>query len=247
MRIVSLVPSVTETLAVLGLADRVVGVTRYCVHGAPDSARRVGGTKNPDLAAIIDLAPDLVVTNTEENRPPDIAALREAGLAVLETFPRTVAEVTPMLVELAAACGADNGPVDELVAEIDAALADAGDRRPATGVPALTLIWRKPWMAVGAGTYVDDLLATCGLRNVVGDLEERYPRVDAGTLAGRRPAVVILPSEPYAFGDKDVPALRELLGDAQLDFVDGELLTWHGHRTSEALRHFSALAAGYAS
>jgi ABC-type Fe3+-hydroxamate transport system substrate-binding protein len=226
VRVVSLVPSLTEGLAAMGLADRLVGVTDWCEVGAP--------------AAIIDLAPDLVLVNDEENRLPDVERLRAAGLEVLVTSPRTVEDVAPMLREVARALGA--GEVAEpFAAEVEAG-ADAADAAaPRTPIAALTLIWRKPWMAVGPDTYVDDLLRRCGFANVLAGWDDRYPTLDPSLIL--RPEVVLLPSEPYAFSEEDVPAVRELLGDVGHRLVDGRLLTWHGPSTGRALRTFSALAA----
>jgi ABC-type hemin transport system substrate-binding protein len=236
-RIVSLVPSLTDLVALLGAGDRLVGVTDYCVRGAPEGAVRVGGSKYFDPDAVVALLPDVVLANTEENHPDGLAALRDAGLAVVETFPRTVDDVPGLLLEVAHAVGADAAP---LVAELDAALDEADRNRPTTPVAALTLIWRKPWMAVGPDTYVDDLLHRCGFANVLAGFAERYPRLDVALELG--PEVVLLPSEPYAFDEGDADAVRELVGDVPQHFVDGELLTWHGPRTAEALRRFTTLA-----
>jgi ABC-type Fe3+-hydroxamate transport system substrate-binding protein len=238
-RVVSLVPSLTETVAELGLADRLVGVTRYCERGAPQSAVRIGGTKNPDVDAVAALRPSIVLANTEENRPEDLDALRAAGCTVLETFPRTVSDVAPMLVELGAALGvAEQGRT--MAAQVDSARERAAARRPRTPLAACTLIWRKPWMAVGPDTFVDDLLGVCGFANVLAGADERYPRLDPDLLL--RPQVVLLPSEPYAFSEKDSEAVAGLLGDVPQRYVDGQLLTWHGQRTAAALEVFTDLA-----
>jgi ABC-type Fe3+-hydroxamate transport system substrate-binding protein len=241
MRIVSLVPSVTDTLAVLGAGDAVVGVTDYCVCGAPPTARRVGGTKNPAVDEIVALAPDVVVANAEENRAADLDALRAAGLDVRVTYPKTVPDVAGLLVELAELIGAD---ATLLVDELDAATADVGPRRPALQIAALTLIWRKPWMGLGPDTYADDLLQRCGLVNVLAGWQDRYPRLDPALVLA--PEVILLPSEPYAFGENDLTAVHALLGPLPHRFVDGQLLTWHGHRTAQALRTFTALATAVA-
>lgn len=239
MRVVSLVPSLTEAVAVMGGADLLVGVTRYCDVGAPATAERVGGTKNPDVDAVRRLAPDLVLANREENRPDDLAALRAARVVVHETFPRSVADVGPFLTDLADALGRP-GAADGLVTDLEAALADAASRRPHTPVAVCVLIWRKPWMAVGPDTFVDDLLRRCGFANVLAGFEERYPRLDPALHLG--PQAVLLPSEPYAFCTDDVPGVRELLGDVPCRLVDGRLLTWHGPRTARAVEVFTDLA-----
>ena len=242
MRIVSLVPSTTETVAALGAGHQLVGVTQYCTVGAPDSAERIGGTKNPSLQAIAKLAPDLVLANTEENRVPDLDSLRAAGLQVHESFPKTVPEARDVIVELGKLLEASDAAA-AIADDIDAALDEAEARAQAQTkrVVALTLIWRKPWMGVGPDTYADDLLWRCGFANALSGFDERYPRLEEGTLFGAD--VVLLPSEPYEFGEKDFPAVASLALNTPPRLVDGELLTWHGPRTAEGLRLFSALAA----
>lgn len=239
MRVVSLVPSTTEMVAALGKADWLVGVTKYCTVGAPPDVARVGGTKNPALAEIVALRPDLVLVNTEENRPPDIEVLRDAGLNVLESLPKTVTQARDVLIEIGHAVDAEAAAA-QMAADIDAALAAAEQSAPPQRVVALTLIWRKPWMALGPDTYADDLLWRCGFANALSGSDERYPKLEEGLLWGAD--VVLLPSEPYAFGDKDLEGVAELAPDTPTRFVDGELLTWHGPRTAAGLRAFSALA-----
>lgn len=249
MRVVSLVPSLTEAVAALGRAPVLVGVTRWCEVGAPDGATRIGGTKNPDVAAVVALLPDLVLANTEENRAEDLDALRAAGLAVHETFPRRVADVAPMLRDLGRVLDADQDGGEAAAAAgvhaaaVEAALAAA---RAAAGPPlrTLPLIWRKPWMGAAAGTFLADLLAACGLVPALDGADgDRYPRLAAGDARLAGLDLVLLPSEPYAFSAADLPAVRALLGEVPHAFVDGQLLTWHGVRTARALTAFTGLAA----
>lgn len=240
MRLVSLVPSVTEAVAAFGASDVLVGVTDWCWVGAPDHAAKVGGTKNPSVAKVVALRPDLVIVNQEENRREDAEALQRAGIKVLAQFPRTVADVPDSLRELGRVVGRE-AEADHFAGEIEDALAEPA---PAHAVPALTLIWRKPWMAVGPGTYADDLLTLSGFTNVLTDPATPYPKVESLPTA---PAVVLLPTEPYEFGEKDFPAVRELVGERPaLEIVGGQLLTWHGVRTATALRHFRALSKSLA-
>jgi len=241
-RVVSLVPSLTETVAALGCADRLVAVTRYCDRGAPKTAVRIGGTKNPDLAVIRELGCDLVLANTEENRPGDLEALRAEGLRVLETFPRSVRDVAPLLSCVAAAVDASPAEAARWAADVETAVGQAVASRPGRSLRALTLVWRRPWMALGTGTYAADLLATCGFTTVIDRGDDRYPRIAPGDPELMDTDVILLPSEPYAFSDADVPALRDLGVEAPAVLVDGRLLTWHGPATGAALRSFSALA-----
>lgn len=238
-------PSATHALAELGAGDRVVGVTDWCTRGVPAGAMRVGGTKNPSLDRVAALEPGAVVVNTEENRADDIDALAAAGMHLVVTHPRSVDDVAVLIRRLAGLVGR---PVraEPLLADLDAAGEQARRRRPARPLAALTLVWRKPWRAVGPGTYVDDLLARCGFANVLTGFDDSWPGLDPGLVLG--PEVVLLPSEPYAFGDDDVPAVHELLGEAVPHrFVDGELLTWHGPLTAAALRELSEVAADVAA
>src|SRR5262245_42613194 len=205
-RIVSLVPSLTEALFELGLGERVVGVTEWCVHPADAVANvpKVGGTKTPDLDAIRALAPELVIANQEENRRRDVAQLEGAGIHVWVTYPRTVAEGAALLAELAE-LGASAAAREAVVAPVLAAVAEAERTRPARATAVFCPIWRDPWMAVGGDTYAHDLLTLCGGRNVFAErAERRYPRVTLDEVIAAAPEVVILPDEPYAFAASDV-------------------------------------------
>lgn len=238
-RIVSLVPSISETLAAVGVADRVVAVTDFCVRppGAFTAAERVRGTKNPDVDRVIELEPDLVLANLEENRERDVTALRRAGIDVHVSFPRDVPGAATTIRTIAALVGEPDAG-ERIAGEIDDAYAAARARAPATPLRVLCPIWRGPWMVVGEGCYAAGLLETAGLvtRPRTG---ERYPDVDPDAFRGEVDAV-LLPSEPYAFREEH---LTEWEGwDVPVRLVDGALLTWHGPRTATALERFSTLA-----
>jgi ABC-type Fe3+-hydroxamate transport system substrate-binding protein len=238
MRVVSLVPSLTETLDALGAGAALVGVTTYCVNGAPERAARIGGTKNPDLEAVAALAPDLVLANAEENRPGDLHALRQRGLRVHVSGPDSVAATADMVRAVGGLVGA-RPAAEELAADIDAALAETPrdmPRRPRV----VALIWRKPWMAVGEHTYAGDLLARAGFDHVLDGCGARYPNL--GDVEVPDVDAVLLPSEPYRFTEDDLPAVAGRLPGVPPVFVDGEDLTWHGSRTPRALRGLAALA-----
>jgi ABC-type Fe3+-hydroxamate transport system substrate-binding protein len=248
-RIVSLVPSLTESLFALGLGERVVGVTEWCVHPAEGVAGlpKLGGTKNPDVAAIAALAPDLVIANQEENRRRDVERLESAGLHVWVTYPRTVAEGAAVLAELAE-LGASAEARERVVAPVLAAVAAAEQARPADGVPVFCPIWRDPWMAVGGDTYAHDLLTLCGGRNVFAARgDRRYPRVTLDDVVAAAPEVVLLPDEPYAFAAGDVAELRRLpipaARSGRLHLIDGTWVSWYGSRIERALRAIRSLLA----
>jgi ABC-type Fe3+-hydroxamate transport system substrate-binding protein len=241
-RIVSLVPSTTELLCALGLADALVGVTVYCVEprDVVRTKTRVGGEKDPDLDAIRALGPDLVVANIEENTREHVEALRAAGIRVWLTYPRSVAESLTMIRELGEVTGAEAAAralLDELTplyADLRARL--AGRRPTRVFYP----IWREPWMTVGHDTYIHDLLATCGGASVFVD-RARYPTVTLDEVAGREPEVVLLPDEPFRFRrahlrDFDAYPAMPAVRDGRLHLVDGKPFSWHGPRLADALR-----------
>ncbi len=238
-RIVSLVPSLSEWLFALGLAEQIVGVTDFCVHPADLVAAtpKLRGTKNPDRAAIIALQPDLVIASKEENRRRDVDALAAAGLPVYVTDIVTVAGAIEQLATLADELGASSA-ARPLLDDMHAAYALLPV--PPTRPRVLALIWREPWMAIGADTYSGDLLQRCGTHNVGAELGGRYPRSEPDLLPSLHLDQLLLLSEPYTFSKKDLPPLREHFA-GQIRFVDGELVTWYGPRIGLALRTVGAL------
>ena len=212
-------PSLTETVAGTGL---LVGATDWCSHPPELDVARVRGTKNPDVAGVLALEPDLVLANAEENRLEDLDALRAAGLAVWVTFPRTVPEALVSLGRVLEACRAGRPSwLDAAVAVWEQPF--SGERRRAV-VP----VWRRPWMAVGSGTFTGDVLARVGVDNVLADHPERYPRVVLDDLPEHD--LVVLPDEPYAFSPTDGPESFA----APSRCVSGRHLTWYGPSLVEA-------------
>lgn len=225
MRVVSLVPSVTETL--LAWDVRPVAVTRFCEQpGFPT----VGGTKDPDIAAIVALAPDLVVVNDEENRRPDHDALVAAGVPVHVTHVHTVDDVAPMLAALAAAVGVR----DEVAPPLRPAAASVVRR-------AFVPIWRRPWMTSSADTYGMAVLRHVGIAGVFDASPDRYPEVTLEDAAAARPDLVVLPSEPYPFAERHIEEVRVVAADVRL--VDGRDLFWWGVRTAAALDRLRSVLA----
>jgi ABC-type Fe3+-hydroxamate transport system substrate-binding protein len=242
MRIVSLCPSTTESLVALGLGGSLVGVTRYCVHPreALEGIPRVGGTKNPDLAAIAALAPDLVLCNAEENREADVAELSRLHRVDL-SHPRRVADVPPMLRTLGTLTGA--GESAEVWARgVEERLAAA---RPSRPVRFVYLVWKGPFMAASAGTYVSDLLATFGGVNVFPAGAGDWPRTDESAVRELAPELLVLPDEPYRFAEADRDHWRSVLPSARVALVSGEDFCWHGVRTLRGLAAAESLLSGY--
>ena len=221
-RVVSIVPSLTEAVAVTA-PGLLVGATAWCSHPAELDVERVGGTKNPDVPRILELRPDLVVANAEENRAVDLDALRAAGVAVWTTAPETVGQALRSLDRMLAACRLDRpGWLDEAQAVW---AVPAPERRRTAVVP----IWRRPWMAVGRDTFTGDVLQRLGVDNALAGSSERYPKVRLDELPPHE--LVVLPDEPYAFSADDGP---EAFPGVPAALVSGRHLTWYGPSLVEA-------------
>lgn len=225
-RVVSLVPSLTEAVAATA-PDLLVGATKYCTHPADLAVQRVGGTKNPDIAAIMALRPDLVLANEEENRVPDLDALRTAGLPVWVTVVRDLDQALGSLHRmLTVACGLQRPAWLDRAEEAWAQAA-----RRTTSVTGLVPIWRRPWMVLGRDTFAGDLLQRLGVSNKYADHPERYPRIDLPELHASGAELVVLPDEPYLFTADDGP---EAFPDLPAALVSGRHLTWYGPSLAEA-------------
>ncbi|MEU6422957.1 helical backbone metal receptor [Streptomyces spiralis] len=231
MRVVSLVPSLTEAVAAT-LPGVLVGATRWCVRPADLDVVRVGGTKNPDVDRIVSLAPDLVIANEEENRAPDLDALRAAGLEVLVTEVRDVPQGFRELARVLAACGAAGRPrwLDEAESAWSAPPVREGAERRTT---AIVPVWRRPWMVLGRDTFAGDVLARLGVEQLYAHHAERYPRIPLQELRAAAPDVVVLPDEPYRFTADDGP---EAFPGLPCALVSGRHLTWYGPSLAEAPR-----------
>ncbi len=225
VRIVSLVPSITEALAT-DVPDRLVGATDWCTHPADLDVARVRGTKNPDLKAIRALEPDLVVANKEENRALDVRRLRDAGVPVWVTDIETVPQALDSLDRLY-----------EVALQVTRPdwLATARARwdipLPSTRGRVVVPIWRDPWMVVGPRTYTGDLLQRLGWTHVYDDGEDRYPAVDLAAIDRADLDLVLLPDEPYVFTESDGP---DAFTQVPTRLVSGRLLTWYGPAMVEA-------------
>ena len=224
-RVVSLVPSITEALAG-DRPDAIVGATDWCTRPDALAVTRVRGTKNPDLRAIRELAPDLVIANQEENRTLDVRRLRDAGVPVWVTVIETVPQALDSLERLFRQALGWSRPtwLDAARARWDTPLPTARGR---VAVP----IWRDPWMVVGARTYTGDLLRRLGWENAFADHPDRYPKVDLAAIDRADVDHVLLPDEPYAFSATDGP---EAFTTAPIRLVSGRLLTWYGPAMVEA-------------
>jgi ABC-type Fe3+-hydroxamate transport system substrate-binding protein len=228
MRVVSLVPSLTEAIAETD-PGVLVGATNWCSHPADLDVTRVGGTKNPSLDRILSLGPDLVIANEEENRAPDLHALRTAGVEVLVTEVRDVPQACRELARVLTACGVSGRP--RWLDEAEAAWSAPEPAEPRTTV--VVPIWRRPWMVLGRDTFAGDVLARLGFENVYAAHPDRYPRIPVADLIDASPGLVVLPDEPYRFTAADGP---EAFPGLPCALVSGRHLTWYGPSLAEAPR-----------
>lgn len=225
IRVISLVPSVSETLRAWGVDP--IAVTRFCEQPDLDT---VGGTKNPDIDKIRELRPDLVVLDREENRREDHDALVQAGLEVHVLTIRSIPDVNSQMPELAERVGVSQRwePIPQAV--------DEG----VTELRAFVPIWRRPWMALGTPTYGADLLRRLGV-TVAPSGQGPYPATDLDAIREERPDIVLAPTEPYAFAARHLPELDTV---APAIIVDGKDLFWWGTRTRGAIDRLGTLISG---
>ncbi|MCP3801174.1 helical backbone metal receptor [Allokutzneria sp. A3M-2-11 16] len=219
-RVVSLVPSLTEVLAA-DTRDALVGVTDYCTHPADLDLPRIGGSKYPKVSEVLAVSPDLVVANSEENRPEEVAALREAGVPVWvteapATVPAALASIRRLLGE------AFDLAEPEWLREAERLW---NRELPPVTATAVVPVWRKPWIVVGRDTFAGDVLRRLGVANAYAEHEERYPRPKLDELQAVDADLVVLPDEPYEFTADDGP---EAFPGTRSVLVNGRFLTWYG-------------------
>jgi iron complex transport system substrate-binding protein len=252
VRIVSLCPSITESLVAMGLGAELVGVTRYCIHPKEELAGipRVGGTKNPDMAAVRALQPDLVFCNGEENRGQDIDLLKKE-FPVDMTHPRTVAEIPALLRHFGGLTGREEESekislkVEEAMERVETRMR-GGVASAAPRFRYVYLIWKDPWMTVGPRTYICDLLRIVGGSNCLEGEEgpgNDYPTFTESDLLAASPDVLILPDEPYRFHEEHARFFRQRLPASRVALVSGDDFCWHGVRTLRGLEAAAALAS----
>jgi iron complex transport system substrate-binding protein len=240
-RVVSLCPSLTETLFALGLDEgTIVGRTRYCIHPAEDVQRvpTVGGTRDVHIESVRELGPDLVIATKEENP-------RQVVEALAETLPVFVCDVTDYESALRAITSLGGltdrlTKANQLVAEIRAAF---GNLKPARRRTVAYLLWREPYMAAGRNTYIHSLLEKCGFDNVGARLPKRYPQITIEELRALQPEYVLLSSEPFPFDESHVAELAPQVPSAQVLCVDGEMFGWYGSRMLAAPAYLKRLIA----
>ncbi len=236
-RIISLVPSQTELLFDLGLGDRVVGITKFCIHPRVwrKSKTIVGGTKQYRFDVIKSLNPDLIIGNKEENERKGIEELADE-------YPVWMSDISTLqdAIEMISCVGSLTNESEKALS-ISEEIQNSLESFKAKAIPekALYLIWKKPYMAAGQGTFIHEMLKAVGYENVV--INERYPDLNLSDIKELAPDTILLSSEPYPFKEKDFGELKELLPDVSIKLVDGEIFSWYGSRLLKAATYFKTL------
>jgi len=239
-RVISLCPSITETVFALGEGHRLVGRTRYCVEPSQEVSRlpEVGGTKAIRWRVLKDLQPDLILANQEENRREDIEQLRRMGIPVAVFFPKDLQSTANYIRDLATLLGTE-ARGEAMASELEGMLIPS----PVLSLSVAYLIWRNPWMVAGGDTFIHSILEAGGLSNVFPETEEMYPVVTAEDLKEANPDLILLSSEPFPFEQNHRTELSKATGipEERFQFVDGQLLSWHGVRTLDGIRYARSL------
>lgn len=237
-RIVSIVPSQTELLFDLGLDDEVIGITKFCIHPIEKFAAKtkIGGTKKLLIEKIRDLKPDLIIGNKEENTQGEVELL-------MQEFPVWMSDISNLEDAMKAI-----SQIGELVnREPEAAYLNHLINAGFTDLQTLAvtknidktvayLIWKDPYMVAGKATFIDDILRKIGLNNVIK--QSRYPEVDLTQLQTLNPQLIFLSSEPYPFKQKHIDEIQEVMPNAKVILVDGEMFSWYGSRLVKAVQYF---------
>lgn len=239
-RIVSLVPSQTELLYTLGLDTEVAGITKFCVHPLTwfRTKPRVGGTKQVHIEKVKELSPDLIIANKEENLESDIHELMKI-CPVWVSDVETLEDAYEMILGIGQVTGRELA-ARQLTENIGKAFSTI--KKTEAGISAVYFIWRDPWMVAGGGTFINDMLARCGIRNVFAHLP-RYPVVTPAEIKATEARWLLLSSEPYPFSEKHIAELKEQVPGVEIRLVDGEMFSWYGSRLLQAPAYFNRLLA----
>lgn len=236
-KIISIVPSQTELLFDLGLNEEVTGITKFCIHPADKFKQKVkvGGTKKLNISLIKELNPDLIIGNKEENEQTQIEEL-------MELFPVWMSDISDLdgALDMIGKVGALVGKSEkagQLNNQIKQQFSYITSQQ--INLRVAYLIWRKPYIVAGNGTFIDDMLQKCSMVNAF--TAERYPEVSNEQLLAAKPDVVLLSSEPYPFGDQHIREFESLLREAKIKLVDGEMFSWYGSRLLRAPKYFKEL------
>jgi ABC-type Fe3+-hydroxamate transport system substrate-binding protein len=230
-RIISLVPSQTELLFDLGLGDRIVACTKFCIHPAqmPEWVKRIGGTKNPNLNKIAALKPDLVIANKEENTKDDINQIKK-------TCPVWVSDINTIeaAINMIRAVGAITGTEaksEEIAGTVESQFREL--KKVCAALPTLRVayfIWKNPFMIVGSENFIDSVLTLINLYNPWSDVPQRYPEISLSRLKKMPLDYVLLSTEPFPFKETDCLEIAAKLSPTKAILVDGEMFSWYGSR-----------------
>ncbi len=236
LRCVSLVPSITELLVDLGV--ELIGRTKFCIHPASikETVPQIGGTKNPRIEDILGLDPEIIIANKEENRKEDVEALARK-VPVFTTDVRNLQDNIRLIDSMAQIFGKEK-EAEILKSEL-LDLLDLESSQPS--VPSLYMIWKEPWMAAGGDSFIDDVMQKIGLQNVLQE-SIRYPSLKESEIQELNPSLVLLSSEPYPFGEKNIEEIRDLLPQAKVILVDGEAFSWYGSRIIKKAPYLSQIS-----
>lgn len=238
-RIVSLVPSQTELLFDLGLDEQIVGLTRFCVHpeGKKKEKKNVGGTKQVHFDRVEAIMPDLIIANKEENQQEQIEELQKHYPVWMSDI-KTLDDSLEMIKNIGELTGTSE-KAESIITQVkqDFSAFESKLERP---LRTAYFIWKKPYMAAGGDTFINDMLKRCGFVNVFGE-DTRYPEIDIEGLKKLNPELILLSSEPYPFKDRHIVELHTELPNAIIKLVDGELFSWYGSRLLHSATYFNEL------
>lgn len=239
-RIISLVPSLTELLSDLGLDKEVIGITKFCVHPKKwfETKPRVGGTKKINIEIIHKLNPDLIIANKEENVKEQVEELSKT-YHVLLTDINSLDTAMLSILHIGKLTGRSEKSI-KMVADIRKRFYNLNVRlQDKLKKEAVYLIWKKPYMAAGGGTFINDMMHYCGLRNIFSDLN-RYPEITLNEIKELGCEILLLSSEPYPFKEKHVDEIKKQLPDVKIELADGEMFSWYGSRLLKAANYFES-------
>ena len=237
-RIVSVVPSQTELLYDLGLTDEVVGITKFCVH--PEdwfrNKTRIGGTKKLRIEEIINLHPDLILANKEENEQGQIEELAKhcpVWISDIHNIPQAL-----QMIQVIGQLTNRDARAAEMVEEIVQGFTKLS--KPTSKKRVAYMIWYNPWMSVGTDTFISNVIQTMGWQNVLQD-KSRYPEITLEELKAYEPELVLLSSEPFPFKEQHIEEVKQVLPNAEVMLVDGEMFSWYGSRMVQAVNYLDGL------
>lgn len=243
-RIISLVPSLTDLLFSFGLEDAIVGVTKYCVS-PPQAMEKprtiIGGTKNPNIQTILDLEPDIVLINQEENQLKHFKALQENQIPVFVTFPKTVEEAVLLFSDLQKLFQIKHSEqFEELKKTLSSIKEETLKLKEKKKV--FCPVWKNPWISINKDTFASSIIEYCGGENITSNYSERYPKIEVKSLIELKPDVILLPDEPYNFQEEDKLELKNLFqkNTPKIEIIDGTF-HWYSFKMIQSIINLSKI------